>query len=286
MADIIPFDPTCGGTSGCPVSECDDIFSRITVDTLIEGGTRVSWELSDKFDDVGPYTFQLQVSLHGVETATDWVPVGATVVDQNYAIDDEKRVHGQTQFAHYRICLQSVEGDYFSKPIHAWQGLSARDGRIVREVIRQERLNFREGGIEGFFLKRKIFGDGCECLDFQTMEIRNPECSECYGTGFVGGYWPAATCVFAIVDPRTRHEQLDGGQARGTTNDIFTKGRMLAMPFMNEEDVWIDRRTDNRWFIHRIDNIVERRGVPVVANVELRHAPYSHPIYMFPRPDQ
>lgn len=278
----------CEDQGACPTQDCTDgVFSRLLVDTLIEGGTRVTWELSDEFAEPGPYVFQLQVSLHGVPTATDWTPVGAPIGNVNFAIDDTKRVYGQTQFTHYRVCLQTGNQVHFSKPVRAWEGsLNFRDARLAKEIARQERVNFREGGVEGFFLKRKLFGEPCTCLDFQTEEIRNAECDLCYGTGFDGGYWPAVECVYAIVDPRTRHEELDGGQARGTINDIRVNARMLAQPFMNEEDVWIDKMSDNRWFIHRIQHIVERRGVPVVAMVELRHAPYSHKIYQFPRPDQ
>lgn len=271
----------------CPIQDCGDVFDSIRVDTLIEGGTRVSWELSERLTDAGPYEFQLQVSMSGVETATDWLPVGATVTDLNFAVDDTKRDFGQTQYVHYRICLRTAVATYFSKPVRAWEAtLTFRDRRLTREVVRQERINFREGGVEGFFLKRKLFGAPCECLDFATREIRNAQCESCYGTGFVGGYWPGVECVFAILDPRTRHEQLDGGKGRGTVNDIFITARMLAQPFMSEEDVWIDKRSDNRWFVHEIQHIAERKGVPVVARVSLRHAPYSHVIYQFPRPDQ
>jgi hypothetical protein len=140
-------------------------------------------------------------------------------------------------------------------------------------------------GQDGYLLKRKVAGTKCpDCLDYVTEEVTNAQCDTCYGTGFVAGYFDPVDCIWAALDTKVRHEQLD--QARGTINDIVVPARMLSEPQLNEEDVWVDRKSDLRWYVHTVKHIVEVRGVPVVYQVELRLAKYSDPIYQLAIPDQ
>jgi hypothetical protein len=262
----------------------------MNVDYLVEGGGRVSWELSEDFaaQHDGPLEFQLQVGRTANPLATDWEAVGATAFDTWFMIDDQKRIFGKTQWTHYRVCLRTDDGQtFFSMPVSALFGLNRRDWRIAKELARQERQRLRIAGQEGYLLKRKVLGQKCTtCRDHQTDEIRDPDCPTCYGTGFLVGYFDPIPCVFADLQPMGRHEELDGGQARGTINDIVVQARMLGAPHMNEEDVWVARRSDMRWYIHRIQNISEIKGVPIVVNAELRLAPFSELIYEINIPGQ
>ena len=61
---------------------------------------------------------------------------------------------------------------------------------------------------------------------------------------------------------------------------------MLMMPLLQETDVWVSRETDDRYYIQKIQDIAEIRGVPLVANVELRPAPYTDIIYTVAIPQQ
>ena len=203
-------------------------------------------------------------------------------------VDDQKRIHGKTQWTHYRICLRTQDGQIFlSQPETALGGLTRRDWRIAREITRQERQRFRYAAQDGYLLKRKVVGTFCpDCRDHQTGEVLDPDCSTCFGTGFVDGYFPPMPCVFADLQPTVRHEELDGGQARGTINDIVVQARMLGVPHLNEEDIWVARKQDLRWYIHRVQNISEIRGVAIVVQTELRLIPFSELIYTIDIPGQ
>lgn len=270
---------------------CDDscawIFDRITVWPQIRGGTRVEWTLHPNFRDPGPYTFQLQFGRTGNPAADDWTNVGLSVTDTYYAIDDSQRVYGKTQWTHYRLVLTTSVGVYISAPQPAFGVLDHRDWRRAREILRQESLRLRkEAGQEGYLLKRRLFGTVHEdCVDYLTREVKAVNCEVCYDTGFVGGYFTPMECVYAEQSRKASHEDLDAGAGRGTVNDgLRVAARMLAVPQLHEEDVWVDRDTDDRWYIHSIENIVEVRGVPLVLQVEMRLAPYSDVIYRYPIP--
>jgi hypothetical protein len=245
------------------------------------------WRLVSEFNDQLPWSFQLQTGATGGQDADDWTDVGLAVENTCYAIDPDKRVYGKSQSTYYRVKLTTPNGIYYSEPVSKSGILDSRDWRIAKEIVRKERLRFRYSAQDGFLLKRRTTGDNCNsCLDLQTNEVTNPYCKECWGTGKQCGYFYPMACIWADLSPRTRRMHIDDQAMRGTVKDIVISGRMLMLPLIDEQDVWVSRKTDDRYYIHSIQNVAEIRGVPLVANVELRPAPFTNVIYQIPIPQQ
>lgn len=263
----------------CPTG-CNNVFDRVHVSYLIKGGTRVFWDLVDTFADPLPYRFQLQYSRNANQISCDWQDVGEEVENGTFQIDTEKRVWGRTQTAHYRVKLTTYVGEYYSEPTGAIGVLGKQDWAIAREIVRKERLRAKAASQDGFLLKRRSSGVKCpQCLDKQTGEITDPDCPECYGTGFQCGYFYPVPCVWADFDPRAHKKHLDDGGMRGVISDIYVKARMLMLPLLEEYDVWVNRKTDDRYYIRDIQHIAEWKGVPLIASVGMRPAAYSDVIY-------
>ncbi len=262
--------------------ECSWVFERVRVWHVTVGGTRVEWLLHPQFVDPGPYEFQLQVGRTALLTADDWADVGLPVTDVYYAVDDRQRLHGMTPWSHYRVRLTTGLGVYYSKPEAILGSLPRADWLKWKNLMRQWdfQLKHGPGGQEGFLLKRKVFGERCDCLDRRTLEVLKPGHTTCYGTGFVDGYFTATACIWAQLGLRLTREKLDG--QRGTTNDLVVKAEMLAVPQLMEKDVWVDKDTDVRYFISNVQHLAEQRGIPVAVQVDLKPAPLSHVIYQFP----
>ena len=269
--------------------ECDSVFDRVVVSHLITGPSRVMWELLPEFTDAGPLEFQLQVGSTNDNDSDDWEDVGLPVTDQYFAFDDEQRVWGKTNFTHYRVVLNSASGTYVSAPESGMGVLDRRSWRLARDMVRSKRKAMRVGdsGQKGYLLKRRWTGQDCPvCLDYQTKEVRNPQCTTCYGTGKKCGYFYPMSCVWAELAPRARRTELDGGQGRGTINDVVVQSSMLMVDLLDEEDIWVADKTDDRYFVHRVTHVEEMKGVPILANVELRLIPFTHIAYAIPIPDQ
>jgi hypothetical protein len=266
---------------------CANPFDRVVVSYLIRGGTRVYWELKQEFIDKGPYTFQLQVGQSDNVNADDWQDVGGPLQDIFYAVDGEQRIYGNTRWQFYRIQLTTPTAIYLSDPTGLWGTLEPRWWRIARERLRQEIVALKKGpgGQLGYLLKRRVTGQPCPvCLDHTTGEITNPDCPTCYGTGFFCGYFYPISCVWASMSPRKVHYNQD--PQRGTTADIVVSARMANIWMMTEDDIWINKVTDDRYYIHSIENAVEVKGVPVSADVEMRVIPASDPVYGIAIPGQ
>jgi hypothetical protein len=276
--------PTC--QVGCP-PQCENVFDRVHVSYLIRGGTRIVWDLLDSFSDPLPHTFTLQFGRTANSDADDWENVGIPFENTYYAVDGEQRAWGKTKNAHYRIRLSTSRGTYYSLPVAGQGVLPGRDWRLAREIIRKERLRARYAAADGYLLKRRNYGPKCpECLEYQTGEVKDPDCPVCYGTGFQCGYFYPMACVWADLSPETSRKHVDDGGQRGTIQDIVVRARMLNLPQLESYDVWVNARTDDRYYIHTIQSVGDFRGISTIANVELRLAPFTDILYSIPIPQQ
>lgn len=270
----------------CP-STCPSVFDRVVVSRVIHGGTTVMWSLLGDFAEPQPHEFTLEVGKTGNPSADDWNPVGLPVVNAFFAVDAEQREFGKTDLTYYRVRLDTPRGTHYSDPVNGMGTLSPREWRLAREILRKERLLARLGFEEGYLLKRRVSGQRCPvCTDRQTQECRNPDCASCLGTGYTCGYYAPMPCVWAGLTPKSTRIQLDAGQGRGTIDDQAVWGRMILVPIMIDQDVWVSKKTDDRYFVHEIRHAAEVSGVPLVGNVQLRPAPFSHVVYTIEIPGQ
>jgi hypothetical protein len=225
----------------------------------------------------------LQVGSTGNPLADDWVDVGLPVTDTYFMEDPEQRLFGMAAWTHYRVQLTSGLGIYASPPQLIWGTMDKRDLQTAKGLMRQVDLRMRQkAGTEGYLLKRRLYGTPCVCSDPMTDETRVPSCPICYGTGIEGGYFAPFPCFYVeFTDSKAFRSHVS---EQGTQNDgPVCAGRMLNTPQIHGYDVWVDRGSDQRWFIHRIKAETEIRGIPIILHpVELRMAPFSHIIYSFP----
>lgn len=260
------------------------VFDRIRVSHIVTGNSLVTWDFNQNMTDAGPYTYQLYVGHTGLMSADDWSPVGLPVADIWYLRDDRKRLWGMKNWTHYIVAVTSAAGVRYSKPESAQNGWSFEEWRRANEMARKETLAFRMGSANsGYLLKRRTCGEFCDCLDFQTQEVRNPSCPQCFGTGYTGGYHPAVGCVYALFSLNARNPDQND---KGTTDDVVVTARMLNDPQLYEYDVWVDRETDDRYFMREFKSVAEIRGRAIVLNVQLRLIPFGHVIYSLPIPTQ
>jgi hypothetical protein len=279
--------PRCQPCEALDRERCPSVFDRVHISYLIRSGTRVVWDLVPEFKDPLPWVFQLQVGRVGDPLSGEWDNVGLPQENAFYAVDSEQRVWGKTQWSHYRVKLTTPAGHYFSQPTNLLGILNHRDWRIAREIVRKERLRNRLATSDGYLLKRRFSGAKCtQCVDLQTDDVRNPDCTECWGTGYQCGYYYPMPCIWADLSPRVAHKEIDNAAARGTVKDVVVTARMLMLPLLETYDVWVNKKTDDRYFVHQIQSVAEFRGCPLIANVELRPAAYHDIIYEIPIPQE
>lgn len=264
-------------------------FRRVAADFLANGGSRFTWELDRTFHDDGPYVFQLQGSRVGTADAPDWVDVGPPSQDPTYLIDASARLWGLSKPWFYRAVLTTAAGSYTSPSANVFGRLNVEQWLVVRELVRKEDLVLRRlAGLRGTLLKARRYGTRCSCVDPVTFEVGNSSDPVCYGTGYVGGYYPPVALAFAIPAERTKKESVAYTQGLGTVLPDVLRVRMLATTPIATRDVWVHEGGDDRFHVHEVREVAAWQGVPIVYEVTMRLAPRSDVVYTVPvaRPEQ
>jgi hypothetical protein len=259
-------------------------FKRLTVENhfnvITKQAVLVSWALAPSFTQPGPYQFLLQRG--HASTDDQWVDI-STTTDQPWLYDHHP-IFGQFEHStFYRVVLTDGNGvKYTSQPVSMDMSWSHYDWRLMREIIRKETLVQRKrGGTKGFLLKRRAWGDPCpDCVDPNTGEIKDAHCLVCFGTGIVGGYYPADE-YWVIQNPTQRLKKIMGDEGLRTV--VMETVRGLAWPAPEGDDIWVQAATNKRF---RIDGDVvvqaRHRGVDVVLNLHLEQLPLSSIVYEVP----
>lgn len=266
----------------CPTYTDGYPVTRLIVDYRVEGGARITWVLDREFQAQNALVFQLQASQSGVPDADDWIDIGEEVEEAAFLVDDAKRMYGMDSTLHYRIVVTNGATSYTSKPsqVSVNTHLKTEDWLKVREIYRKERLNMTlNTGLRGYLLKEKRYGVKCSCVSDVTQEQFNSSCIECFGRNFVGGYHEPLLCTVGELSAKDSKLFVSHSDARATVNDTTIFGRILADVPIVASDVWVSEVSDERYKVHKVKNVVEFRGVPVVYGVELRLAPKSDVIY-------
>lgn len=259
-------------------------FNRVLVDFLVEGSTRVTWELRTDFPFRGPLSFQLQVSDSGLSAADDWIEVGDPVSDVSFAVDATRRIWGKQLTTHYRVVLTDGLGNvYVSAPATPLGSLNPQDWIRAREILRLQQLQMTTlSGVEGFLLKRKRAGVPCSaCVDPASGQGTDSNCSVCYGTQIEGGYFLPVPGVYTEL-PTYSGEEGWTESPEGTSLPLKGPAIFLGLPLLSSKDLWVDAASDLRYKIGRVNVKAQIRSLPLITEVWLEQLDFSDVAYKIP----
>jgi len=278
-------DPIAGEDCDAIAANCD-IFAEVSVDFMVAGVSRVTWDIKESFAGRRPWSFQLQVGNTANPRADDWTNVGAPVTNAFTASDEERRAFGKQLTTHYRVALTDADSNvYYSRPAIALGGLSGHDWIVAREHIRQETVRLKKfAGIRGYLLKKRRFGAPClDCLDPYTGDILDSSCDRCKGTRFLHGYYRAIPCQFADLTNASQDEDFannEAGWSMPTQQKV--KGTFVGTVQITTGDIFVDAASDLRYFINVEDVLVRVRGLPVALSAWLEQLEFSDIVYRIP----
>jgi hypothetical protein len=264
-------------------------ITRVVVDYSMRGKATISWELCPHFFETEPWSFQVQVADSQLPTAA-WTNVGNPVVGTlTTSIQDTtlRLPAGKEPQLFYRVVVTtSTPNTYISPVANVLGDLPKFLWLKYQELLRKELLMLSRhhvGGNEGILLRAKRSGQPCTaCTDPNTEEQTDAQCPTCFGQRFVGGYYQAQAKVYFDNQPLSRYQLLDL-QNRGNVNDATVfMGRSAGYPLLSTYDIWIDKTSDIRYFIHKVDTLYHVRMVPVAHQISLKLIPFDSIIYLFP----
>ena len=266
----------------------DGVFKRLAVDVYFSmvnnQAVLIQWAMDQAFTAPGPYTFTLQRGYAANDNTFEDI---ATTTDQPWAYDNRPVFPQLGESVFYRVKLVDGDGDiYYSQAVDVSSYWTRYDWTLAREIVRKETMLLRKRtGSKGWLLKRRMFGDPCpDCVEPGTGKILNANCPDCYGTGIVGGYYPAFE-YWVSFNPNARLSRLDPNV--GLMVQIIETVRGLAYPVVETNDMWVMAHTNRRYLVMEdIAGIAKHRGIDLVLNLRLKEMPQSHPAYKVPTPCQ
>ena len=204
----------------------------------------------------------------------------AAVTDNCFYVDNHRYNYNMERNLYYRVRViikpDDAIGDwetYTSIPEQALGVLQKENYLYMKEIVRKEYLNLKKkGGVQGFLLKRKEWGDKCpNCTGFDIEEVINGSCMECYGTGIVGGYY-AGLEYWISITPIKRDRKIHD-QGLNTVNPQTRVGRGVAYPWIDSGDIWVDAQSNERYVIREIKHEAEIEAKPIVYGLTLHRLP-------------
>lgn len=249
--------------------------------TVIQQNTIVSWEIVPNSIQ-GTCTFQLQRGR--TEAEDSWVNVGEPTTLW-FAIDTEQTRYGMSNTVFYRIvCTSDIAGSIpiISEVIQPYGGWSYFEYRTFVALARREKVRMQgKTGVPFVLFKRRWYGTTCPyCTDVLTGATTNGNCTYCYGTKFVSGYYAPIYCVWGEISPMDNREMTDDQGGRGTANDQTVQSRFFAEPELCTNDIIVNMNTSERFAVQQVKNAAELRGVATLLDVELKLLPPTDPAYL------
>lgn len=157
---------------------------------------------------------------------------------------------------YYMVRAASVSGNGFrdTEPVYN----SHDPDHIANEMIRKKEVFFRaRAGVACAILGKKSWGSKCaRCWDPVKKLPRDPDCPNCFGTGFAGGYLKPFY-LYALVQP-PRESVLRAG---APFVDGTTYAEIGPNPYVDPGDVFVDRVTNLRYRIKSVQQAAHRQYV-------------------------
>ncbi|MBD3262625.1 MAG: hypothetical protein GF334_13310 [Candidatus Altiarchaeales archaeon] len=203
------------------------------------------------------------------------IRVGYTYIDNKI----ETNIYRKVYYKATTIADDPDSGERIETPLEDQEAVSLYDMEKIdwvwAEAIRRNRWILEQGGERVKVFIRKWFGERCACWDEQ---YRTPveSCSNCYGTGYVGGYDGPYDII--VAPPETEKTiQLEIGGLRVHYDWATWTG---PYPLISDRD-FVVRQNNNRFTIAHV-NPQGSRGAIYQQHFMLAPLPHKDIRYQMP----
>ena len=224
------------------------VFKQIkTAVDPVTGYATITWTVSPGYKPTSSsLLFYVETSYSG----GDWTRLNPLlpVIDYNTYVDTVKRAFNILNDVYYRVIMYDNGISYASIPEKIGGNLSRQQLRLVNEVMRRKYFQMvKQTGVKGYLLRRKDWGQYCTCYDIDLGNAPSGTCPNCYGVGFIGGYYPAIEFWIEDVTKAGMERRRDGQTAVEMSH--LKKSRCVPYPQPAAEDIWVNASTGDRYII-------------------------------------
>lgn len=146
--------------------------------------------------------------------------------------------------------------------------------RILREIKRHKDIILRRDGERVAILLRKRAGTLCECYGCEYEDTVKPDCPDCFGTAFEGGYEVLSDIFLRFL----ALSEVVGRVPQGFQLKSNPRGWLIDHPILTNGDVAV-RRDGYRYEINKVDP-KSTQGVLTEQDFDMVALETSHPVYL------
>ncbi len=259
----------------------DEVFKYI-IDIIENNGIRLYWQVKDISPNI-THQFTIYRGIDRDGDLADWTEL-TTIADTWTYLDNTISLSAPFPDIVYRIKLSLHNREHTSDLVYLYGGLNPHQRNLAKAILRKLKLCQRHLPVlKGYLLKRKHTGTLCTCRDPVTKEVLNSDCQECFGTGFISGYYLQATPATLIATgPVSTIPIHDPKGQLGTVTATATQAKIAGLPPIFPYDVWVQSETNRRYYITVVKISAEISGLPLQYDVVLKMANYNDVIYQYP----
>ena len=259
----------------------------IALDTVVyaDGHTAVTWKLDPHFEDLGPFSYYLEVADTDTPVDSDYVRINPTtpVTDSyTFILDATIRRYSFDNKVVYRVVLETATDTYTSDPEKPNGNLPTNLLKVYREILRKEglRLSPKLGGTDGVLYKRRNFGTKCssEVIDKNTGQVIDYNSSSCFGTEYVGGYFDGVQYPLLYLSGESYSSEIT---QMGTQEPHSISARALVSPLPSSKDVWYETGTGRAFYIDKVAVTSKFSAKPLSLKIDMKMAAPTDVIYDF-----
>lgn len=222
------------------------------------------WEVSDlKYLESN---FIIQKSPDGY---SNWDTIHSEVGITTYEDSNltPKNIYDRT---HYRVILQYDGQKFVSPSVAPYTKLNPGEFGVVRRILELEIWDHRSAnGIEMFLLKPLRKGEIGDHIDPDTGQSNgNSLDTETFGQKYKGGYDCPIT-VWVRIAKNNNKQLVTLPDGRGKQADDKLTIRTVSYPEFHQEDLLINKQTDERYLVGGIERFRFKGVIPLVDHVQL-----------------
>ena len=262
----------------------NDWFRYVLAETT-PNGVYLCWDIFETIFNVNdpPFVFSVLRATEFTNDVTAFTQISPTLENIYSYTDTEIPSIGKWPNRFYMIKLATSLKIVYSPPITTFGGLTEKQRNIVKAALRRAHLSPRHlPHFESYLLKRRYTGTTCTCIDPVTKEVLQPDCTSCYGTGIVGGYYKEGSPKTLIFNsPLNSLEVFDNSVTIGTMNPVKMAAKFAGLPPVRRGDVFVHPVTNRRFYVTGSRVSSEIHGFPVIQDLELQLADVKDIIYRY-----
>lgn len=235
----------------------------------------LSWSIGDTQENLGYFRFTLG---RANSPGGPFEAISPDLVNLFQFIDVAEQMKSNWRKFYWQLTItDSRGGDPFRSPVASTEG---DPDFFLLEIRRRNDLYLRRYvGVPAAVLIRKTFGQRCpQCFDQVKMRERISSCLTCFGSGYIGGYFPQVNS-FVNFSPSPEMVQLiETGERQENQTNLW----LSNYPELSPRDMIVEFPEQKRWRVVTVGKTERLRAtsrqIAQVKEINRSDVEYKFPV--------